>query len=290
MAQTKTKRTAKNVNAKQTRGKSSSARSKGRNASAVNILPLFLIGAILSVLGVMAYLGYKTVTASDFFEVRSITVSGTERASKENIERYVQTQTVKSGVWNADLPLIRADIEKMPFVRSAAVSRILPNGLRIEVEEFEPKAVVKLKKGDFLVADDGRILAQVTGEEKAFPYPMNGWDETRSADADKENLERLKLYQSSLDEWTTFGVIEKIKQIDATDLRDPKVMIDDSGLTVMIAVGRSNHGENLARGIKAIVGKGAKFEAVDLLGSNMTLVPRSSARPETKAVAGKQDK
>lgn len=290
MAQSKTKKTATRISGKQSRGKSLSSRSKSRGTSSTNILPLFLIGAILGALGVIAYLGYQTVTASDFFEVRSINIAGTTRASKENIERFVETQTVKSGVWNADLPLLKAEIEKMPFVRTAAVSRVLPNGLRVEVEEFTPKAIVKLKKGDHLVADDGRVLAQAAATETELPYVMTGWDEAKSPEAEKENLERLKLYQKTLDEWQTFGIVEKVKQFDVTDIRDPKAMIDDSGVTVAIAVGRSNFGENLSRGIKAIVGKGLTFEAVDLLGSNMTLVPRGTAKTDTKTAPAKQGK
>lgn len=288
MAVKKTKKTATRNSGKQSRGKSLSSRSKGNGFSLpTNILPLVLIIAIVSAIGVLVYMGYQTVSASDFFEVRSITVSGTTRTSKENIERYVETQTIKSGVWNADLPLIRSEIEKMPFVRTASVSRILPNGLRVEIEEFEPKAVVKLKNGDHLVAEDGRVLAKVTGKEEALPYAMSGWDETKSPEADKENIERLKLYQKTLEEWITFGVADKVKQFDVSDLRDPKAHIDDSGLTVKIAIGRSNYGENLSRGIKAIVGKGETFEAVDLMGTNMSLVPRKETRSEPKKAASK---
>jgi hypothetical protein len=39
-------------------------------------------------------------------------------------------------------------------------------------------------------------------------------------------------------------------------------------------LGRENFGQQLASGIKAIVGKGNMFEGVNLVGQNMVLVPR----------------
>ncbi|HMJ09262.1 MAG TPA: FtsQ-type POTRA domain-containing protein, partial [Pyrinomonadaceae bacterium] len=90
------------------------------------VLPFFLSFCILVCLGALGFLGYRTVTASDFFDVAAIEVHGTERASKKDIERIVSSQSERSGVWNADLGDIKQKIEKVAFVRNAAVSQILP--------------------------------------------------------------------------------------------------------------------------------------------------------------------
>src|SRR5688500_19713700 len=85
------------------------------------ILPVFLSFCILVCLGALGFLGYQTVTASDFFNVAKIEVHGTDRASSGDVRRIVEMQTEKSGVWNADLPGIREKLERMQWVKSAAV-------------------------------------------------------------------------------------------------------------------------------------------------------------------------
>lgn len=238
------------------------------------MLPVFLSLCILFCIGVFVYMGYRSVTASNFFGVAAVEVNGTGRASKENIERVVLAETERTGVWNADLPEIRAKIEKLPFVRSAAVSRILPNGVRVEIFEHEPKAIVKTPGGLMLVDKDARILAKAEAPEEQLPFTVIGWDDAKSEKADRENVERVKLYQKMLADWKTYGVESKVHSLDLSNLRDPRAIIEDSGTNVLIAVGRENFGENLTKGIKAIAGKGQTFAAVDLVGSNMILSPR----------------
>ncbi|HRJ89888.1 MAG TPA: FtsQ-type POTRA domain-containing protein [Pyrinomonadaceae bacterium] len=247
-----------------------------------NVFPILLSAVILSFIAALVYLGYRTVTASDFFEVRTVAVGGTSRTSRENIERLVESQTVRTGVWNADLNELRSQIEKMPFVRSASVSRVIPNGIRVEVIEHEPKAIVRLSDGDHLVGADGKILARANKNEAALPFVMTGWDESKSERADRENPERVKLYRKMLEEWVTFGIADRVKAVNISDPKEPRAVLDDSGHAVSIAVGRSNFGENLSRGIKAIAGKGTTFEAVDLVGSNMILAPRTDKHQSQK--------
>lgn len=244
----------------------------GRNL----VLPFFLSFCILICLGALGFLGYRTVTASEFFSVTTIEVRGTERASKKDIERIVNGQSGTSGVWNADLGLIKQRIEKVPFVKSASVSQILPNGIRVDVKERDPKAIVRLAGGDFLVDGDGEILSQVEGNEENLPFAMAGWDEAKSEKALKENIERVKMYQKMLGEWQDADLATRVRIVNLADLREPRAITEDSGTTVSIAVGRENFGQHLANGIKAIVGKGATFEAVNLVGQNMILAPRKT--------------
>ena len=245
-----------------------------------NLLPFMLSICLLFCLAVIGYLSFQSVTASEFFAIGTIEVRGTERASKENIERIVIGQTERSGVWNADLLEIKARVEKLAFVRSAAVSRILPNGITVEVFEHEPKAIVNLPGGKFLVDGNGRVLAKAEKPEPDLPFELTGWNEEKSEAADKENVARVKLYQQMLTEWTEYGIADRVITVNIADIRRPHVTIEDSGLPVTIDVGREKFGENLSRGMKAIVGKGDVFEGVDLKGTNMILAPR---RPSGQA-------
>lgn len=87
-----------------------------------------------------------------------------------------------------------------------------------------------------------------------------------------------------MDEARQQGLESRISALDVADIREPRAVTEDSGASVTIAVGRENFGENLKRGIKAIVGKGEIFEAVNLVGQNMILAPRKTT---AKSGAGK---
>ncbi|MGD9564023.1 MAG: cell division protein FtsQ/DivIB [Pyrinomonadaceae bacterium] len=240
-------------------------------------LPLFLSVCLLVCLSVLGYLGLQSVTASKFFDVRSVYVSGVGRASSEDIERIAANAAEKSGVWNADLDGIKAKVEKLPFVKSASISRVLPDGLSVHVVEHIPIAIVKLSGGNMLVDGESNILAKANEQEPALPIAITGWDEAKTEKAAKENLERVKLYQKMLDEWRGVGLVSRVRSVDLADLRDPKAITEDAGNVITISVGRDSFAQHLKNGVAAIAGKSDMFDGVSLVGSNMILSSRKKA-------------
>lgn len=238
------------------------------------IVPLVLSVAILGCLGIVFLLTYETIGASSFFRLKNVKVSGTDRASATDIEKIVTANAEKPGVWNADLLAIKQKVEGVTFVKTAAVSRRLPSGLSVTVTERVPVAIVRLNGNDFLADGEGVIIARAKADEKQIPFALLGWNEEKSEKAAKENNERLKMYQKMLTEWKDYDLAKRVKQVDLSDLREPRATLEDSGMPVTIMLGRENFGKQLADGIKAIVGKGVMFEGVNLVGQNMVLVPR----------------
>ena len=221
-------------------------------------------------------MGYRTVTASEFFDVKKIDVRGTLHASKSDIEKIVSAQTEKSGVWNADLKEIKDKVERLDFVKTAAVSRVLPDGVRVNVVERVPKAVVRLSGTDYWADDETVILAQVDKTEARPPFALRGWDESKTDKAVKENQLRVKMYQKMLEEWKTFDLAKRVKEVNLTDLDKPKAIIEDSGMNVFISLGKDDFGKSLQKGIEFIASKGATYEGIELVGQNTRLVPRQT--------------
>lgn len=239
-----------------------------------NIVPLILSCGLIVALGVIVALTYSTATASSFFKLGFVEVQGVSRASQTDIEKIVKSNAERTGVWNADLLEIKQKIERVTFVKDAAVSRELPNGIRVRVNERVPVAIVRLKSGDFLTDGEGTVLAPADPKEKVLPFAMIGWNEEKSEKAGKENLDRLKMYQKMIAEWKDYDLASRVKLVDLADMREPKATLEDSGLPITIMLGRENFGQQLSTGIKAIVGKGNMFEGVNLVGQNLVLVPR----------------
>lgn len=225
-------------------------------------LPGLLSAGIVAAIAVLAILGYQTVTASNFFEVKTVDINGTDRASIEDIRRIVTADTQKTGAWNADLPELRQKIEKLPFVKFAAVSRVLPNGLKIVINERVPIAVVRVSSGNFLIDGDGELLAPPKTEDSTLMV-ITGWDETKTEKAQKDNQARIKMFQKMVADWGEFGLAKRVKLVDLTDIQEPKATVEDSGRDIPVTLARDDYAKSLRSAIEAIAGKGEKVRSVN---------------------------
>lgn len=239
---------------------------KGPGKFANVVMPMFFIVCMVIGLGFLTVMGYRTATASQFFDAKKIDVRGVERASKEEMEKIVVSQTERTGVWHADLAEIQARIEKLQFVKSVAVSRVLPDGVRVDIQERVPVALIRIGGGDYMVDNEAHLIAPAAKPEEKFPFVMRGWDETKTDKPLKENVERVKLYVKMADEWRNNELAGRVKELNLLDLNDPKVTIEDSGSNVLISVGKDSYGKHLKAGIDAVAGKGSQVRSVNAAG------------------------
>ncbi|HLM60568.1 MAG TPA: FtsQ-type POTRA domain-containing protein [Pyrinomonadaceae bacterium] len=262
-----------NTTAKKSR-RTAANRKKGSGTFANVFVPLFFIVGILFCLGFLSFMGYRTATASAFFDVKKIEVRGTNRASKDDIERIARSYSEKSGVWNADLEAIKSDVEKSVLVKTAVVSRILPDGLRVNVTERVPRAVVRTNAGDFWADDDAVILGEVGKDEVRPPFVLRGWDEAKNEKAMKDNRERVKIYVKMLNEWQDYELAKRVNAVNLADLREPYAIVQDSGESVKIILANENYKSRLKSGLEKIAGRGKEVESIDVSSSSERLAFR----------------
>lgn len=220
-------------------------------------------------------MGYRTVTASDFFDVKTIDVRGTSRTSKDDVEKIVRSQTEKSGVWNADLNEIKTNVEKLTFVKSAVVSRVLPDGLRVSVSERVPRVVAHLNAGDFWIDDEASILCAVGKTEERPPFVLRGWDESKTERAAKDNQERVKIYLKMLNEWQDYELAKRVTAVNLADLQDPQAIVQDSGEAVTISLGKESFAKRLQKALEVVANKGNQIESVISNGQNVVIKYRN---------------
>lgn len=230
------------------------------------VFPAIICVVILGCIGFLGVMGYRTVTASEFFDVKRVDVRGVTRASKDDVDKIVTAETQRSGVWNADLIDIKAKIEKLTFVRSAAVSRVLPNGIRVGIVERQPQAVVSLSAGDFLVDENGDIITAAKKGDDINAVTIRGWDESKTEKALKDNQQRMKLYQKMMTDWNDFQLSKRVKEVNLSDMQEPKAIIEDSGSKIIVALAKDNFAKSLKAAIEAVAGKGQKIKSVDSAG------------------------
>jgi len=238
------------------------------------LVPLFLLAGIIACLGFLLMMGYKTVTASTFFDVKAVEINGLIRAPKEEIERIIRNQTEKTGVWNADLTEIKNNVEKLTLVKSATVSRVLPDAVRVNVIERQPKAVVRIDGGDFLADEEAVVLGIAEKSDEKMPFYLQGWNRENTERARKENQERVKIYQKMLQDWEEFDLIKRVIAVDLTDMSEPQVFVSDSGEQKKIIISKDNFSEKLKAGLERIAGKGKEVIGINVNGTQSVLIFR----------------
>src|SRR5712664_405246 len=176
------------------------ARRGGREASrSRSFSPRALFGyvpsalkVVLAILALMAaFVGYRVAASAAMFQVRSIDVSGTSRTSAEEIAGLTRRAVAKTGVWRADLSAISAELERLPGVRRAVVSRVLPDRLRVRITERLPAAVIRTSSGHFFwVDEEGVALGEVQPADNVPSFFIRGWNEDGTEEAREGNTER----------------------------------------------------------------------------------------------------
>jgi hypothetical protein len=231
------------------RQRSTTVRSRGAsNAFGRFGLPLLISFVLVVALGVVGALFYRSATDSEFFQLATVDIRGNNRTPEDEIRRLVTADVERTGVWNADVSDLRTKIEKFPFV---------------DVVERIPSAAVRLRSGDFLVDEEGTILAALSPNEKTVPFVLLGWDESKTEKAPTENKKRLTLYRKMLEEWRPYDLSARVKLVDLSNLGEPSAVIEDSGRDISIVLAKERLGQSLKIAIEAVAGKGAKVRSVN---------------------------
>jgi cell division septal protein FtsQ len=89
--------------------------------------------------GMMAAAHYATHSA--IFAVRRVEVRGGERTPASEFESLLQSEAAGRNIFLLPLEELRLRVEEHPWVRRALLYRVLPDGLRLVVEEPLPTAV-----------------------------------------------------------------------------------------------------------------------------------------------------
>jgi cell division protein FtsQ len=117
----------------------------------------------------------------------------------------------------------RAEIEKLNWVESASVQRILPNRIRVNLTERTPIAFLRDGSGLALIDAHGVILDRPEGDDVRFPI-VNGLSETTPRE---EREKRMATYQDFLRavELVRFGSSDCVSEVDLSNPKDLRVVM-----------------------------------------------------------------
>lgn len=244
---------------------------------------LKLVLAIVTV--VTLIIGYRVASSASLFQVRSIDVSGASRTSAAEIESLTRRAVARTGVWRADLSAISTELERLPGVRRAVVSRVLPDRLRVRVSERVPVAVVHTSAGHFFwVDEEGVALGEMKAADTVPAFFIRGWNEDGTEEARKENVERVQRYVEVSHEWNALALSERVSEVNLIDLRDVRAQLSGNDSQIEVRLGGQELGVRLKLALDALDQyrqRGSSITYLDLQTGRIVIGTNSGSKVST---------
>lgn len=216
-------------------------------------VPSFLKLALAIVIGVLVFAGYRAAASASFFQLRTIEVQGTSRLQPADIQALVRQSVDKTGVWKADLNSLNERLERLPWVRTAVVSRVLPDGIRVRITERSPRAVVRTSAGRFRwVDEDAALLGEMQPTDQVPAFFLHGLSDEDSASARNENRERVAKFLELQQAWDTAGISERVSEVNLMDIRDVRAQLAGDNSQIEVRLGARDQASRLKSALKAL--------------------------------------
>jgi cell division protein FtsQ len=241
-----------------------------RLRSFAHYLPWISKIVLILVAGGLAFAGYRAAASASFFQLRQVDVRGTSRATTEQIQQVVRRSVGQTGVWRADLAAVSTQLEHVPWVRTAVVSRLLPDGVRVRITERVPRAVVRTAAGHFIWVDEDAVtLGEMSPSDPMPAFFLRGWNEESADVARLENRERVQKYLELNRDWSSAGLSERVSEVNLGDLSDVRAQLAGDDSQIEIRLGATDPGMRLKRALDVLDGlrqtpRGAFITCVDI--------------------------
>jgi cell division protein FtsQ len=224
-----------------------------RIKSLLGYVPLALRIGVIAIIGLIGFVGYRAAASASFFQIRTVETRGAARASAEDIKTVVRRDVSETGVWRADLEQLSKHLEKLPWVRTAVVTRVLPDGIRVRITEREPKAVVRTSAGRFIWVDDDAVyLGEMAPTDQMPTFFLRGWNEDDSTAAQTENRNRVGKFLELQRDWSSQGISERVSEVNLLDLRDVRVQLAGDDSQIEVRLGSQDQGTRLGKALTVL--------------------------------------
>ena len=193
-----------------------------------------------------------------------------------------ETEERDRSLFALDLDGLRKSVELLPWVRTAAVRRIWPDRLMIQVTERVPIAFVRIDDSTQLVDEDGVLLESKSEGLPSFDFPvLMGLESGFETELLARNRKRIDLYRRltrELDD-NGAGLSRDLSEVHLHDAGSVSIVLNDD--TVLVHVGADHFQERFRRYLamsREIKQKYRLLESVDLRFENQVVVNAANDR------------
>ena len=144
-------------------------------------------------------------------------------------------------VFSVPLEERKKQLEEIPWVESAAVMRLLPDRVKVEIRERTPVAFVQIGSKISLIDSNGVIVELPSGNKQArYSFPVIAG--MNDAEPLSTRAARMKIYNALVRELDSEGgnYSSGLSEVDLSDADDVKVTVADPVGAVLVHLGSGN--------------------------------------------------
>src|SRR3954469_1145061 len=255
-------------------------------ASRIKIAAIVL--AIAAAIGGVSAVVYNYGTGSWRFRLESsdqIAIQGLENVSRRQVMEVVGSD-IGRNVFFIPLEERKHQLEQIPWVESANVSRLLPNRLQISIQERTPMAFVQVGAKIALIDAHGVVMEMPAKGAKGYSFPvLVGMGESEPLST---RAARMKIYSQLVRELDADGAhnSQDLSEVDLSDPEDVKITVSDPQGEVLVHLGSSGFAEHF-KIYKAHVQEWRqqfqRLDSVDLRYDRQVIVNPNSEKPAPSA-------
>ncbi len=206
-------------------------------------LKLVFVGVAIVAGIVIVYLALNRYgTGSWRFRLDSsdnISISGTNKVARSQV-MDVMASDIDRNIFFVPLEQRKQQLERIPWVKSAAVMRLLPNRLKIVIAERTPVAFVDINSHIHLIDASGVVMDLPAAQTASYSFPVI----VGMSDSDplSTRAARMKIYTHFVKELDSGGThySSDISDVDVSDPDDVKATVTDPHGAVLVHLGSSN--------------------------------------------------
>jgi cell division protein FtsQ len=245
---------------------------------------------IVGVVGLVGVTFYRYGTQSWRFRIDSsdnVALVGNRNVTRSQVLE-VMGGDLDRNIFFVPLAERKKQLEEIPWVESAAVMRLYPNRIRIELHERTPVAFVAVNSHIAFIDAHGVIMDLPAGAQTTYSFPVI------VGMSDNEPLStrapRMKIYAELIKELDSTGAhySQSLSEVDLSDPDDVKATVSDPKGAVFIHLGSSNFLDRFRVYVAHVQEWRSQYsplESIDLRYEGQVIVnPESSAR-QPKVVA-----
>lgn len=125
------------------------------------------------------------------FMIRTVDLTETRRISRDQVLALLDLPTER-GLLRTDPAALQRALETHPWIRRAAVRRVFPDTLAVDVQEREPVAILRTDRRDFLVDYEGVLLTERPPQDDGTLPVLKGVDYVEAVFREPWTAERLQ--------------------------------------------------------------------------------------------------
>ena len=208
--------------------------SRGRSR---NWLAMSLALVVLVALVGAARVVTRVVLENPYFFLSSVELHGARYAAPSEVEDQFVLDRGRS-LLRVPLEDRRRAIERIPWVRSAAVTRIFPDRIEVVIEERIPVAFLWTDAGAALLDGAGVVLDLPPDARFELPV-VQGVSADQSPEERRARMELFRELMSDLDRGEG-NLRDEISEVDLNNPQDARVIVADDSGAVLLHLGRED--------------------------------------------------